>query len=154
MYCRTVEIHLSSADAELDDACSRYRVGVVPLEYGPANPVSSGAFKVKEFVPAQTTVLERNDHHFEGPAHLDEVHLLNFEENDAMLNALLSTQVDVLAQLPPALSKVLEADDRLRVLDSETGMWLPFTMRVDVEPFDDVRVRQAFRLAKIGRASC
>lgn len=144
---RTVEIHLSSADAELDDAFSQYQMGIVPQDYDPANPVSSGAFKVKEFVPAQTTVLERNDHHFEGPAHLDEVHLLNFEENDAMLNALLSTQVDVLAQLPPALSKVLEADDRLRVLDSETGMWLPFTMRVDVEPFDDVRVRQAFRLA-------
>ena len=25
-------------------------------------------------------------------------------------------------------------------------MWLPFTMRVDKKPFDDVRVRQAFRL--------
>lgn len=144
---RTVEIHLDAADAELDDAFSQYQMGIVPVDYDPANPVSSGAFKVKSFVPAQSTVLERNDYHFEGPAHLDEVHLLNFAENDAMINALLSTQVDVLAQLPPALSKVLRADERLSILDSETGMWLPFTMRVDVEPFDDVRVRQAFRLA-------
>lgn len=144
---RTVEIHLSSPDAELDDAFSQYQVGIVPRGYDPENPVSSGAFKVKEFIPAQVTILERNEHHFEGPAHLDEVHLLNTEENDAMLNALFSTQVDVLAQLPPALAKVVEADERLQVLDSETGMWLPFTMRVDVEPFNDVRVRQAFRLA-------
>lgn len=144
---RTVEIHLDAPDAELDDAFSQYQMGIVPVDYDPENPVSSGAFKVKNFVPAQSTVLERNDYHFEGPAHLDEVQLLNFAENDAMINALLSTQVDALAQLPPALSKVLEADERLSVLDSETGMWLPFTMRVDVEPFDDVRVRQAFRLA-------
>ncbi|WP_082911594.1 ABC transporter substrate-binding protein [Enteractinococcus helveticum] len=144
---RTVNIELSAADAELDDAFSQYQMGIVPVDYDPSDPVSSGAFKLKDFVPAQSTVLERNEHHFEGPAHLDEVHLLNFSENDAMINALLSTQVDALAQLPPALAKVLRADERLRVLDSETGMWLPFTMRVDVAPFDDVRVRQAFRLA-------
>jgi peptide/nickel transport system substrate-binding protein len=35
----------------------------------------------------------------------------------------------------------------MEILNSETGMWLPFTMRVDKEPFDDVRVRQAMRLA-------
>ena len=57
---RTVEIHLSSADAELDDAFSQYQVGIVPRGYDPANPVSSGAFKVKEFLPAQVTILERN----------------------------------------------------------------------------------------------
>lgn len=143
----TVRIELAAADAELDDAFSQYQMGIVPRGYDPAAPISSGAFQVKHFTPAQSTVLARNPHHFEGPAHLDEVHLLNFAENDAMLNALLSTQVDVLAQLPPALSKVLRADERLKILDSETGMWLPFTMRVDVAPFDDVRVRQAFRLA-------
>ena len=32
------------------------------------------------------------------------------------------------------------------VLDAKTGAWQPFTMRIDQKPFDDVRVRQAFRL--------
>ena len=32
------------------------------------------------------------------------------------------------------------------VLVSDTGAWVPFTMRVDVAPFSDVRVRQALRL--------
>jgi peptide/nickel transport system substrate-binding protein len=32
------------------------------------------------------------------------------------------------------------------VLVSDTGAWIPFTMRVDVKPFSDVRVRQAMRL--------
>ena len=32
------------------------------------------------------------------------------------------------------------------VLVSETGAWVPFTMRVDQAPFNDVKVRQAMRL--------
>ena len=34
----------------------------------------------------------------------------------------------------------------MKVLDAHTGAWQPFTMRIDVKPFSDVRVRQAFRL--------
>ena len=48
--------------------------------------------------------------------------------------------------LPAAQVKNAEANPNLRVLSSETGAWQPFTMRVDQAPFDDVRVRQAFRL--------
>ena len=72
--------------------------------------------------------------------------LLNFNDSDALINALLSTQVDAIAQIPLALVEVIGADERMAILNSETGMWLPFTMRVDKAPFDDVKVRQAFRL--------
>jgi peptide/nickel transport system substrate-binding protein len=54
--------------------------------------------------------------------------------------------VDAIDQVPVALVDVLRSDPRIRVLNSETGTWLPFTMRVDRPPFDDVRVRQALRL--------
>lgn len=144
---RTLIIHLSAPDAELDDAFSQYQMGIVPRGYDPDNPIGAGPFKVGSFTASQSTSLVRNDHYWEGPAHLDEVELINFNDDDAMLNALLSTQVDAIGQIPPALARVIEADERLAILDSETGMWLPFTMRVDAEPFDDVRVRQAFRLA-------
>src|SRR5699024_2831835 len=89
-----------------------------------------------------------NPHYWgeEGP-HLDEIALLNFNDTDALINALLSSQVDAVAQIPSALADVIAADTRMRILDSETGMWLPFTMRVDTEPFADGRGRQAFRLA-------
>ena len=63
--------------------------------------------------------------------YLDEVQLLNFNDSDALINALLSTQVDAIAQIPLALVEVIGADERMAILNSETGMWLPFTMRVD-----------------------
>src|SRR5207245_25415 len=40
----------------------------------------------------------------------------------------------------------LKKQSALRVVSSPTGAWNPITMRVDVAPFNDVRVRQAIRL--------
>lgn len=143
---RTVRIHLSAPNAILDDSLAQYSMGVVPRGYDPANPVGAGPFKLKSFTAGLSTVLERNPHYWDQAPHLDEVELLNFNDTDALINALLSSQVDCVGQIPLALAEVLGSDERMAVLNSATGMWLPFTMRVDVAPFDDVRVRQAFRL--------
>ncbi|QNP93463.1 hypothetical protein IA203_06025 [Corynebacterium wankanglinii] len=88
----------------------------------------------------------RNDNYWGKAPLLDSVEIIDFQEEDAMLNALLSSQVDAIGNLNHSLARVIEADPRLSTLVSETGMWLPLTMRVDVAPFDDVRVRRAMRL--------
>lgn len=144
----TVEFHLSSPDSSLDDVLGQYSMTIVPEDYDPENPIGTGPFALESFVPAQSTVLKANQHYWgdEGP-YLDTIELLNFNDTDALVNALLSNQVDAVAQIPAALSEVIATDERMNILNSETGMWLPFTMRTDVEPFDDERVRQAFRLA-------
>lgn len=144
----TLKVLLSSPNATLDDTFSQYSFGIVPQDFDLAHPIGAGPFRVKSFAPGQSTVLERNPHYWnpEQP-YLDEVQLLNFTETDAAVNALLSSQVDCVAQVPASLVEVIESDERLAVLNSETGRWLPFTMRTDKAPFDDVRVRQAFRLA-------
>ncbi len=143
----TVEFRLSSPDSALDDGLGQYSMTIVPEDFDVENPVGTGPYMLESFVPARSTVLKANPHYWgeEGP-YLDTIELLNFNDTDALINALLSSQVDVVAQIPAALSEVIESDARMRVLDSDTGMWLPFTMRTDVEPFDDERVRQAFRL--------
>ena len=51
-----------------------------------------------------------------------------------------------MSQLPKSQAKVIEATEGLALLNAETGAWRPFTMRIDVKPYSDVRVRQAFRL--------
>lgn len=131
----------------LNEAVAQYTVIIVPADFDPANPVGTGPFKLESFTPGLSTQLVRNEHYWgEGP-YVDEVTLLNFNDTDALINALLSTQVDAVAQIPTSLIDVIGADARMRILNSETGMWMPFTMRVDQEPFDDERVRQAFRLA-------
>jgi peptide/nickel transport system substrate-binding protein len=62
------------------------------------------------------------------------------------VNALLSGQVDCIGGLPGAQVKTVEANDQLKVLNSESGYYIPFSMHVDKAPFSDVKVRQALRL--------
>lgn len=144
----TVEFRLNQPDSALDDGLGQYTMTIVPEDFDPAAPVGTGPFMLESFTPGQSTVLRKNPNYWgDDTPYLDEIELLNFNDTDALINALLSSQVDAVAQIPAALAEVIASDSRMRVLDSETGMWLPFTMRTDVAPFDDERVRQAFRLA-------
>nr|WP_270451574.1 ABC transporter substrate-binding protein [Kocuria marina] len=142
----TVRFELSEPDAMFVDSTAQYSMGIVPVDYDPAAPVGTGPFRLGTFEPGQLTVLEANRDYWREPPFVDEVHLVNFNDQDALVNALLSTQVDVVGQLPLSLIDVVNTDPRLHTVVSETGNWLPFTMRVDTAPFDDARVREAFRL--------
>lgn len=61
------------------------------------------------------------------------------------MNALLAGQVHTIDNLPTYLAGALDSQSASPLV-SETGGWVPFTMRVDAKPFSDVRVRQAMRL--------
>jgi len=143
----TLEFRLSEPNSVLHDQIGQYTLGIVPRDYDPKKPIGTGPFVLDSFSPGQSTVLKPNPNYWGdvGP-YLDEVRLLNFNDDDAVINALLSSQVDAVSQIPLALVEVIDSDERMAILNSKTGRWMPFTMRVDKAPFDDVRVRQAFRL--------
>lgn len=144
---RQVRFTLSEASPIFDQYVAEYSTGIVPAGFDVTAPVGTGAFRFSSFSPGQQSVFLRNDYYWRpDEPYVDRLELLNFEEDDARVNALLSAQVDAIDQVPLALTGVMAAYDTVRVLTSPTGSWLPFTMRVDVAPFDDVRVRQALRL--------
>ncbi|MFP3520155.1 ABC transporter substrate-binding protein, partial [Pseudomonas sp. SIMBA_077] len=60
--------------------------------------------------------------------------------------ALRSGQIDMANVMPTEQLQVLQRDPRVRLLKSVTGNWLSFDMNLDKPPFNDPRVRQAFRL--------
>lgn len=143
---RTVRFVLGSPDAALTDALAQYVMGIVPQDYDPADPIGTGPFRLTDFEPGGTTHLTAFDDYWQGRPHVDEVLLMNFDDEDALMNSLLSSQVDVIAQVPLPLVHVVSEDPRIQVITSETGNWVPFTMRTDTAPFDDPRVREAFKL--------
>jgi peptide/nickel transport system substrate-binding protein len=120
---------------------------VVGRGYDVRNPVGTGPFKFKSFTPGERSVFVRNENYWrDGSPHLDEVVLINFTDDAARVNALLSGQVDAIAGVPNSQVRVLEANEKVSVINSVTGSWNPITMRVDAAPLDDKRVRQALRL--------
>lgn len=143
----TVVFRFTSPFAMFEDAVAQYGNGIVPTGYDPKNPVSSGPFKFENFTPGQQSTFVKNPHYWRtGQPYLDKVTIIDFPDDTARVNALLGGQVDAIDQLPLGQINVVKANPNLKVLESQTSSWLPFTMRVDQPPFNDPKVRQAFRL--------
>ncbi|MBA2738569.1 MAG: ABC transporter substrate-binding protein [Nocardioidaceae bacterium] len=144
---RTVEFALERPSALFLDAISEYFQGIVPEDYNPEKPVGTGPFAFDSFDPGRQSVFSRNEEYWrEGEPYVDELVIIDFTDDAARVNALISGQVEAIESLPYGQISVVEGDQNLTVLESKSGNWNPFTMRVDVEPFSDVRVRQALRL--------
>jgi peptide/nickel transport system substrate-binding protein len=144
---RQVRFELTEPSPVFDQYLSEYSCGIVPADFDVERPVGTGAFRFESFAPGQQSAFVRNEGYWRpDQPYVDRLELINFAEDDARINALLSGQVDAIDQVPLSLTEVVGSYESVRLLTSETGAWLPFTMRVDVAPFDDVRVRQALRL--------
>ncbi len=142
---KTVVIALKTPYAVLDMLLAEYTFGIVPADYDPKNPVGTGAFKYKSFTPGKDSVFTKYADYWGDKALVDELHIQDFADPNAMVNALQAGQIQTIDNLPYNLIDTLKGQGG-KILESETGAWVPFTMRVDQKPFADVRVRQAMRL--------
>ena len=152
---RTVRLFLKSPDATLIDAFCQYFNGIVPEGYSPTSGrgkgslrfIGTGAFKVKSFTPGRESVHVRNENYWrEGQPYFDEVHILDFGDVTARVNALLGGQIHAAGDVPFAQVNLIKKRKGLKIYEAPSAAWDPITMRVDQAPFKDVRVRQAFRL--------
>jgi peptide/nickel transport system substrate-binding protein len=150
---RTVRATLKQPDGTILDALGQYIAGIVPVGYSPnavgaAKPnVGTGPYKVQSFTPGQQSTHVRNPNYWRhGQPYFDKVVIIDFPDDTARVNALLGGQVDAITDVPPAQVPVVNGHSGTKVLESPSAAWTPICMRVDAAPFDDVRVRQAFRL--------
>ncbi len=147
---RTVEIKLLKPSVAFLNGMADYGANIVPVDYGrfagdPTTQIGTGAFKLKSFTPGSESVHVRHENYW-GESYLDEVQIIDFSDQAALVNALSSGDIDVAIDLPYAQAGAVESNSDLVLLESQAGNWQTITMRVDMAPFDDVRVRQAMRL--------
>jgi len=144
---RTLQLKTAFPYSSLPDNLAAWYVKIVPVGYNPKAPVGTGPFMARTFVPGVKSLFVRNPHYWqEGLPYLDSVSIVEFSDDNARLNALLSGVIDAMDQVPTSLVAELRSNKDVVVSVSPSGAWRPFTMRVDVAPFSDVRVRQAMRL--------
>jgi peptide/nickel transport system substrate-binding protein len=142
----TLQLVLKTPYAILDSLLAEYTLGIIPDgEFDPSNPVGTGAFQYKSFEPGKTSTFTKYADYWGDAAFVDELQIQDFADDNAKVNALQAGQIQTLDNLPYNLIDSIKGAGG-GALISETGAWVPFTMRVDVKPFDDVRVRQAMRL--------
>ena len=141
----TVTLVLKKPYAILDFLLAEYTLGIIPTDFDIANPVGTGAFSFQSFDPGQTSSFVKYADYWAEPAFVDELTIQDFADDNAKVNALLAGQVQTVDNLPYNLIDSVKSQGG-GALISDTGAWVPFTMRVDSAPFSDVRVRQAMRL--------
>jgi peptide/nickel transport system substrate-binding protein len=144
---RTVRIPLKLTNAAFPDDLGQYFNAIVPTDYDPKKPVGTGPFKFQSFTPGQRSVFVKNPNYWEsGKPYADQLIIIDFTDDTARVNALLGGQVEAINNLPASQVTAIQGNPNMKVLNSPTGAWQPFTMRIDAAPFDDVKVRQAMRL--------
>ena len=112
-------------------------------------PVGTGPFKFVSFTPGQQSVFEANRDYWEhGKPYVDRLVVdSSFSDSTAMVNALLSGQINVLTPLPYSKVGQYLGSSQMDVLRAPGHAGNFAYMRVDAGPFADVRVRQAMKLA-------
>ena len=148
----TVRLPLLSADSTIPQTLASYTFGMVPVGYeafkgDAATQIGTGAYKLKSFTPGQQSVHERNPNYWRGDGSpwFDTVTITDFNDSTAQINALKGGQIDAMTDVPAGQVETTKASG-VGVLISQTGGWVPLCMAIDMPPFDDPKVRQAFRL--------
>ncbi len=117
----------------------------IPVGFDVKKPVGTGPFKYKSFTPGEESVFERNADYWEaGLPYADSLVITDYSDATSQADALISGEANLISGLSTEVEPTIRGGGK-KLLISEGGGWNPFTMRVDREPFSDVRVRQAMR---------
>ena len=115
--------------------------------------IGTGAFMVDSYVPDDRMTFKRNPNWWRKDAegnrlpYVDGLEFIFLAESSAQVEALRGGQVDYLIWLPQEFAKTLRADPNVVVYEQPSNSHYVVRMRSDRPPFNDLRVRQAFRAA-------
>ena len=109
------------------------------------NPVGTGPFKFVSYAPQESMVMEKFDGYWGTAAHLDQVTFKIVTETNALVMGLKGETMDMVIHLPNGMAPEVEGDFTVLVDTMKLVQALYLNNRV--EPFNDVRVRQAMYYA-------
>ncbi len=107
----------------------------------------NGPFELVDWVPRQRLTFEANENYWGDAPAVDTVEVHLIEDENALVNALISDEVDIAPEVPSTQLAVLENEDDVDVQTELTGNYHYIAFNLDQEPFDDQRVRRAIAMA-------
>ena len=145
---KTLRMYLKVPDRTISLGFAIPGTSIVPQGFDPKKPVGSGPFTLQSFNPGRDTVFARNPNYWRsGWPFLDELHIVGFADpNATRMNALEAGQIDGVDNVQPSLVATIEGNPNVYVLITKSYSTNTYEMRVDVPPFNDVRVRRAMKL--------
>ena len=119
------------------------------LKAGGPELAGTGPFILDRYTAGQEVHFTRNPAYWgERPAYLDEITYRFLKEPSVRVGALTSGQVQVIEGVPATDQQLVEADPRLSLTRGiNAGTAYTYYLNASRAPFDDIKVRQAFREA-------
>ncbi|MFQ5400587.1 MAG: ABC transporter substrate-binding protein [Anaerolineae bacterium] len=151
-----IRLHLQSGNIGVPEHLFHYPAIVLHRNFEGdiiKQPVGTGAFLLEEYAEGERAVFKRREDYWQmgedgSPLpYLDELIYVSTDK-DAGVAALQSGQVDSLYDPRPSDFQALKDVPGLAVRSASTAQALILRMRVDLEPWDDNRVRTALKMVQ------
>ncbi len=111
------------------------------------NPVGTGPYMLKEWIPGQHCVIVRNPK-YQGPKPIpDAIEYRAVPEGGARVVELESGNADIVTGIPPEAVDRLKRNPRIRLQIVPSSFQVFFELNTTKPPFNDVRVRKALNYA-------
>ncbi len=110
-------------------------------------PSGTGPFRFDSWQPGERLKVVRNDDYWGDKAKVDSVTFTVVPEDSARVLLLMSGQADVVSGVPTVMVDRLEGSDAVEMIRKTGYRTIYLGMNLEMEPFDDPRVREAVALA-------
>lgn len=146
-----IRLHLSEPNIGVPDHLYHYPGVILHRDFQGdfiKQPVGTGAFNLMEYSEGERAILRRREDYWQMGQdgqplpYLDEIIYVSIDK-DAAIAALQSGQVDTMYQARPSDMLAVKDNSNINTTALSTGQCFVIRMRVDLEPWSDVRVRQA-----------
>lgn len=111
------------------------------------SPVTTGPYKVAEFVPGSFVRLVPNESYWGGAPKLGGIVFRIIPDDNTQVAQLLAGQLDLVTRLDPSLLAGVEQNSNLEILRQSQNLYYWISLNQDDERFTDVRVRRALLMA-------
>lgn len=121
---------------------------IIPKDSGntqATSPVGTGPFEFVSYTPQSSMTIKRFDGYWGTPAYLENVTFKIIADTNTMVMGLNGGTLDMVVHMPNTLANSVDPD--LTVLKDTMKLVQALYINNNVEPFDDVRVRQAMYYA-------
>jgi peptide/nickel transport system substrate-binding protein len=152
----TITLHLQSPSISVPEDLNQYPAVILHRNFEGdfiQQPIGTGPFTLVEYAEGERAIFQaRTDYWRMGEdgnplPYLDTLTYVSLD-HDSAVAAMLSGQVDSMYNPTAADWEALKDQPGLSVYDVSTAQCLVGRMRVDIEPWDDVRVRNALKLCQ------
>ena len=150
----TVVFQLDAPDPDFLYRLTEYKV--VMLKAGAENPGvefnGTGPFIMEELIPGDRAIMRANENYWRGAPTIETLEFLFFDDQQAAIAAVQGGTADGILRLDNFSFLNFSGDFRFNTIDIPTNAHHMTRIRADRPPGNDIRVRQAFKLATDRRA--